>query len=292
MIISASRRTDLPALYAEWLARRFRDEFCTVPNPRNRKQIGRVSLKPQDVDAIVFWTRNPRPLMAYLDEFDARGYPYYFQYTVLGYPRQVDPRSPSLRVAVRTFRELSDRIGPDRVIWRDDPIVFSALTTSDFHRDNFQRLAESLCGFTMRSVISLVDTYRKTEKRMQQLEEIAAGPPQEAIVLIDLLPEMAAVARANGIEIVSCAEPIDLQPYGIHPGKCVDDKLIAQVFGVETERKKDPAQREACGCVVSRDIGVYESCVLGCRYCYATADFAQAQRHRQQHDPLSSSLLE
>ncbi len=292
MIISASRRTDLPALYANWLARRFREEYCTVPNPRNRKQIGRVSLKRQDVDAVVFWTRNPRPLMAYLDEFDARGYRYYFQYTVLGYPRQVDPRSPSIRVAVRTFRELSDRIGPDRVIWRYDPIVFTHLTTGSFHRGNFQQLAESLRGFTTRSVISIVDTYRKTKKRMQQFETITAGQSGEADELRKLLPEMAAVASANGMDIVSCAEPIDLQPYGIRPGKCVDDDLILRVFGVETSPRKDPAQREACGCVVSRDIGMYDSCIFGCQYCYATTDFAQAQFHRQQHDPQSSSLLE
>jgi hypothetical protein len=94
-IISASRRTDVPAFYAEWMVRRLREGYCTVPNPFDRNQAAWISLRPEDVDAIVFWTRNPRPLMPYLDELDSRGYRYYFQFTILGYPREIDPKSPA-----------------------------------------------------------------------------------------------------------------------------------------------------------------------------------------------------
>ena len=139
MIISASRRTDIPAFYSEWMLHRLKAGYCTVANPFNRNQVSRISLRPEDVDAIVFWTRNPRPLMRYIPELDSQGYRYYFQFTILGYPREIDPKSPTAAAAVQTFHELSERLGPTRVIWRYDPIVFTGLTPPAFHRENFQR---------------------------------------------------------------------------------------------------------------------------------------------------------
>ena len=137
MIIGASRRTDIPAFYAEWMLHRLRAGYCTVANPYNRNQVSRISLRPEDVDAIVFWTRNPRPLMRYIPELDSQGYRYYFQFTILGYPREIDHKSPPAAAAVQTFRELSERLGPTRVIWHYDPIVFTGLTPPAFHRENF-----------------------------------------------------------------------------------------------------------------------------------------------------------
>lgn len=292
MIISASRRTDIPAFYADWMARRLREGYCTVPNPFNRGQVSRVSLRPEDVDAIVFWTRHARPLVPFLEELDGRGYRYYFQYTILGYPREIDPKAPSSATAVKTFCELSERLGPNRMVWRYDPIVITRLTPPAFHRENFRRLAESLRGRTRRSVVSIVDAYRKTEIRMKNL----APSQAEADLCGDaefqrLMRDLAALAAANGMGIVSCAETIDLGPFGIRPGKCIDDELLAEAFGVNVSRKKDPAQREACGCVASRDIGMYDSCLFGCRYCYATKSFDRARTHFHEHDPDSPSLL-
>lgn len=278
MIISASRRTDIPAFYAEWMVQRLREGYCTVPNPCNRNQVSVVSLRPEDVDVIVFWTRNPRPLMCHLDELDSREYRYYFQYSILGYPREIDYKSPPTVTAIRTFCELSDRLGPNRVIWRYDPILFTGLTPPAFHRENFQRLAESLRDRTRRSVVSIVDMYRKTETRMKSLAGTpAAVQPCDPIEFEQLMRELAQLARANGMDIVSCAEETDLRPFGIRPGKCVDDELIAEAFELDVLAKKDPTQRRTCGCVVSRDIGMYESCLYGCQYCYATKSFEQAK---------------
>ena len=292
MIISASRRTDIPAFYAEWMVRRLREGYCTVANPFNRNQVTRISLKPEDVDAIVFWTRNPRPLMPYLDELDSRGYRYYFQFTILGYPREIDAKSPPAATAVETFCELAERLGPKRVIWRYDPIVFSGMTSPAFHEENFQRLAESLKGHTRRVVVSIVDMYRKIEKRMKKLEGTeAAVRPCDAGDFGPLMRRLAELARENDMEIVSCAEEVDLRPFGILPGKCVDDRVIAEALGIECPGTKDPTQRKACGCVVSRDIGMYESCLFGCRYCYATKSFDQAKLNFDSHDPDSPSML-
>jgi hypothetical protein len=292
MIISASRRTDVPAFYAEWMVRRIREGYCTVANPFNRNQVTRVSLKPEDVDAIVFWTRNPRPLMPYLDELDSRGYRYYFQFTILGYPREIDAKAPPAATAIEAFRELAERLGPNRVVWRYDPIVFTGITPPAFHEENFRRLAEEIRGSARRVVVSIVDMYRKIESRLKKLEGTpAAVRPCDAGDFEPLMRRLAGLAGENGMEIVSCAEEIDLRPFGILPGKCVDDRVIAKAFGTEVPTTKDPTQRKACGCVVSRDIGMYESCLFGCRYCYATGSLDRAKANFDSHDPNSPSLL-
>jgi hypothetical protein len=294
MIISASRRTDIPAFYAEWLVNRLRAGFCTVPNPYNPSQVARVSLLPQDVAVIVFWTRQPRPLFPYLDELDRRGYRYYFQYTLLDNPRPIDPASPPFENAVHAFRELADRLGPGKVIWRYDPIVLTAGTGVAFHLEAYRRIARALEGATHHSVISLMDRYPKANRRMDQLA--ARGfqllePPASDQAVRELLPALVQVATEYGLQVSSCAEPLDLQPYGVCPGKCVDPDYIRQVFNLQVDPHKDPSQRPACGCAVSKDIGMYDTCLFGCQYCYATRSFELAQRRHAGHDPRSPSLI-
>lgn len=295
MIISASRRTDIPAFYAEWLINRIRAGYCTVPNPFNRNQVGYVSLTPAEVEVIVFWTRNPRPLFPYLAELDQRGYRYYFQYTVMNNPRPIDPKSPPLVASLKTFQELADRIGPERVIWRYDPIVFSNLTSVQFHRETYTEIAQALRGYTFRSVISLVDDYRKAAKRIRDLAqegvEIVAYEGRPSPRFDQFMYDLVKTAHTNEIEIVSCAEEINLQSYGMQPGRCVDDDYIEKVFGLAVQPKKDPTQRDACGCVISKDIGMYDSCLFGCQYCYATTSFERAKTHYQEHNPESPSLV-
>lgn len=296
MIISASRRTDIPAFYSEWFMNRIRAGCCTVPNPFNRNQVSRVSLKPEDVDVIVFWTRNPRPLLPHLAELDRRGYRYYFQYTLMDNPRAIDPKSPPTEAAIKTFRELAEVVGPQRIIWRYDPIVLSEATPPEFHIAAHARIAAALAGYAQRNVISLVDVYRKAQKRLSQLRRQgiaveAAKPDIMPTAVGELLQQLAATAQEKGMEIVSCAEELNLLPYGIQPGKCVDDDYIARTFGLWLPPKKDPNQREACGCVVSKDIGMYDSCLFGCQYCYATSSFERAKQNHEEHNPQSPSLV-
>jgi hypothetical protein len=298
MIISASRRTDIPAFYACWFINRIRAGYCEVPNPFNRQQVSHVSLLPEDVDVIVFWTRNPRPLFPYLNELDGRGYRYYFQYTLLGYPPEIDAYNPALPASLATFRELAQRLGPERLIWRYDPIMLSEATPPAYHREAYTRLARALAGFTGRSVISLMDDYPKIRKRLQEMERQGArllpvSPDAERNLpgwVGNLLQDLAEIAGSNHMEIQSCAEEFDLLPYGICPGKCVDDEYIQRVFGPEVTHSKDPSQRKACGCVLSKDIGIYDTCLFGCRYCYATTSFERARVNYLRHDPEGPAL--
>jgi hypothetical protein len=292
VIISVSRRTDIPAFYAEWFMNRIRAGYCTVPNPFNPSQISRVSLKQEEVDVIVFWTRNPRPLLPHLSELDRRGYKYYFLYTIMANPREIDPGSPRAGVAIGTFRDLSNRIGPEKVIWRYDPIFLSSITDFDFHQRTYRHVAGALKGYTLRSMFSVAHLYRKIQRRIGELEKrgITLLPLNEKDLAI-LMCSLAETASQNGIQIRSCADELNLQHYGILPGKCVDDELISQVFGLNLEVKKDSCQRKQCGCIQSKDIGMYESCPLGCIYCYATTSFERAIANYRIHDPHSHSLI-
>lgn len=295
VIISASRRTDIPAFYSEWFMNRIRGGYCAVPNPYNRNQVSWVSLKPKDVDVIVFWTRNPKPLMSHLDELDQLGYRYYFQYTVLDNPNVIDPKSPPLASALKTFRQLSDRVGAERVIWRYDPIVFSPVSGPQYHALKHRQVAAALQGYTRRCVISIVDIYAKASKRLASLKaqgfEIEDCGGEIGGPVTALIVELVETAKAYQMEVFSCSETLNLQALGVTPGKCVDDAYIAKIFGVEVGEKKDASQRKACGCVVSKDIGMYDSCLFGCQYCYATQSFERARINHAEHNPLSAALI-
>jgi len=294
VIISASRRTDIPAFYSEWFINRIRAGFCAVPNPFNRNQISKISLLPKDVDAIVFWTRNPRPLFPYLSELDQSGYHYYFQYTLVDNPKAVDANSPKLDYSIRTFQELSQKVGPERVIWRYDPIVLSNQTDVAYHRDKYSRIAEQLSDSTRRSVISIMDAYPKASKRLREMTaaDIRLMPPQEMPAAIqELIPYLVSVASVRGLEILSCSEIFDLTRFGVLPGKCIDDDYISRIFGATVQLKKDPNPRTDCGCVMSKAIGMYDSCIFGCQYCYATNSFERARQNHETHDSRSPSLL-
>ncbi|MHB8055250.1 MAG: DUF1848 domain-containing protein [Candidatus Aminicenantales bacterium] len=270
MIISASRRTDLPAFFAREFMAAIRAGFTDVPNPRGPGKTSRISLSPDEVEALVFWTRDARPLLPHLRELDDRGYFYYFQYTVLDSPGCFDPQGPKGKEAVAAFRRLAEMIGPERVVWRYDPIVLSNLTGPFFHREQFERLAGELAGATKRVVVSLVDFYRSVIPRFRFLEKdgIVVRP---AVLedLEELIPDLVATAASRNLEISSCGEEIDLEKFGVRPGKCIDDGLLSRLLGRPIRARKDPRQRKACGCVESRDIGVYGTCRRRCVYCYA-----------------------
>lgn len=295
MIISASRRTDIPAFYSRWFMNRIRAGYCTVPNPVNPQQVATIPLAPQDVDVIVFWTRHAGPLLPMLPELDRRGYRYIFHYTLMDNPRWLDPRTPSLAVALDTMQRLAARVGSERIIWRYDPIVLSRETGTSFHIERFETIARALRGWTRRAVVSFVDPYRKTERRLRELDQVGVEvvPHSEwpSAGLDSLIRALVRAAHENGMKVASCAEEMNLRPFGVEPAKCIDDHLIQRVFGLTVGSRKDPSQRPACGCVTSRDIGMYNSCLFGCRYCYATGSLKKARQNWREHDPESASLL-
>lgn len=288
MIISASRRTDIPAFYSEWFMNRIREGFCQVPNPLNAKQVSQVSLDPADVEAIVFWSKNPAPLMPYLDELDQRGFHYYFQYTLNNYPRAIEQNVQQLERRLEIFKELSNIVGALRVVWRYDPIIISNMTDYYFHEEAFSQISKELRGFTRRVMVSIVDFYKKTENRLLTLEREEGfqfeRDSQNSPRMEKLLKTLHMISKDNNIEIFTCAEETDFSSVGVPPGKCIDDGLLIRIHPQYLRYKKDPVQRTSCLRTISKDIGINNTCIHGCQYCYSTTSLEAAYRRYDEHN--------
>lgn len=272
---------------------RIKEEECLVPNPMNTKQVSRISLKPQDVEAIVFWSKNPAPMLPYLEELDRLGFRYYFQFTINDYPTKLEPNIPNLDERLDTFLNLCRHVGPMRVIWRYDPIILSNVTDAEFHLQRFGHIAEELKGSTSRVMVSIVDYYQKTDRRLRALEQDGFVFDKEAAsgnMITKLLGDLAAIASQHGMEITSCAEEHDFSDIGIPPGRCIDPTLVSALWSLHLPYKKDTSQRKHCNCTSSRDIGINDTCIHGCLYCYSTRNHNLAQQRYQEHDPNSPAL--
>jgi hypothetical protein len=293
VIVSASRRTDIPAFYSEWFVNRLRAGWCQVVNPFNPSQVRTVSLQPGDVDALVLWTRDPAPFHTAIDEVEARSMPYVVLITLTGYGPLLEPHAPSAAHTVEQIRRLADRIGPRRVTWRYDPIVLGPGHELEDHLERFGRLSAALSGAVDRVVISGLDLYAKTRRRLAVLPhgETLACDPRQHPSWVPLIRGLAERAADASMELVSCAEPDDLTPLGAPPAGCLDGLRLREITGTPIPLTKDPGQRPACRCVASRDIGAPDTCLHGCAYCYATRSHGTATRRHARHDPSAPALM-
>lgn len=292
MIISASRRTDIPAFYTPWFMERIRQGFLLTRNPFNANQVSRISLRPENVEAIVFWTRNAEKLIEHFPELNDRGFNYYFQYTITGYPRSLEKSVPNPHKAIETFKLISDHIGSGRVIWRYDPILASNFVEIDEHKRLFKKIASLLQGKTNRVVVSFADFYNKTERNLKIVDGLNFRDIlKDNNIALELARELAEIAKLHGMEIQSCAEAIELSSVGIEHGKCIDDDLLEREFGLALNGAKDKGQREECGCIKSVDIGQYNTCAHGCAYCYATFNQSIVAKNKKLHDTNSPFLV-
>ena len=288
MIISASRRTDVPRFHGDWMVNRVRAGFVDVRNPLFPRRVSRYSLDPAKIDGIVFWTKDPAPFMDKLSAFDA--YPYYFQFTVTPYGADLEPGVRAKAAIVDTFKELARRIGPDRVIWRFDPILINERHTPERQVDAFAALARDLRGSTRHVTISFIDDYGFGGRSVfGDIGTCGVSHKQQ----LQLAEELAAIARENAMAIDTCAELANLDKYGVAHGRCVDAQLLESIGGCKLSRlksrygelEKDRAQRAECQCVESIDIGWPSTCAHGCAYCYATADPKGVRASMAQCDP-------
>lgn len=266
MILSVSRRTDIPNYYSEWFYNRVREGFLYVRNPLNPRQISRIPISPDVVDCIVFWTKNPAAMLPGLGQLE--DYKYYFQFTITGYGCDMEPNLPDKRnQVIRTFRQLSEWLGPNRVIWRYDPILLNERYTIDYHIRAFREIACQLNGYTGKVVISFIDAYTKIKRQMRE-NRIRELCQEEMLYLAAAMAETAALYQ---MKIETCAEHIDLSRIGIRHGSCIDKSVIETITGYRIKAAKDRNQRPECGCIESMDAGSYDTCMNGCLYCYANS---------------------
>ena len=266
MIVSASRRTDIPAFYSQWLLNRLEEGFVCVRNPMNRNQVSRIRLNRETVDCLVFWTKNPEPMIPLLPRLDAMGFPYYFQFTLTAYGKDLEPGLPEKSRLAAAFWELSRRLGKNRVVWRYDPVICSGEWTIPRHLEEFGHLAEQLQGAADTCVVSFLDRYRKIEKKLDQLGLRPPDPGERE----EFLREAARMAAAAGMALETCSEEGDYSSLGVRQGSCISGKRIEEITGRKVTASKDKTQRPSCGCLKSVDIGMYDTCAHGCVYCYAS----------------------
>ncbi|MBQ6779943.1 MAG: DUF1848 domain-containing protein [Treponema sp.] len=286
MLLFASGRTDIPAFYAEWLMNRLRAGFVDVRNPYYGQQVTRYKLTPDVTDCFVFCTKNPAPMLPYLDELRSFGFGLYFFVTITPYGKDIEPNVPEKSAVIDATIELSERLGKERVCWRYDPIFVDQTYSVSFHIREFRKMAEALRGATDRCIISFIDLYEKTKKNFPGVEEVSLSDQQF------LAQAFSRVGEETEIRIETCAEKADLSAYGVEAGACVSRHWIERATGFSLVSPL-PRQnlRQHCGCIATHDIGAYNSCPHLCRYCYANYDAALVRKNFARHNPKSSFLL-
>lgn len=309
VIVSASRETDLPRFYADWFLSRLEIGWCGWKNPFNGK-LYHVSFEKMRM--IVFWSKNPKPILEQINQLQTLGYKnYYFQFTLNDYDvERLEPNVSPVAERIDTFKRLVDKIGKERVIWRFDPLLLSDKISIDVLLKRIDNIGQQLKGYTEKLVFSFIDigSYRKVQNNLVGfgVREFAADEQ------VQFAKGLAELNKDLGFELATCGELVDLSEYGIKHNKCVDDELMMRLFnddaklmefiGAEYDMfngwqikksKKDKGQRKACGCIVSKDIGAYNTCPHLCRYCYANSSDALVKKNFVQYrqNPYSESII-
>jgi len=304
-IISASRSTDIPTFYSDWFINRWKAGYLKWVNPFNGKPLY-VSFK--NVRVVVFWTKNPKPIFKYLDYLDKNIPNYYFQFSLNDYDKEgFEAKVPSVESRIKTFKELSNRLGKKRVVWRFDPLILTDKIDVKELLKRVKRIGDELKNYTTKLVFSFVDIeiYRKVENNLKK----------ENVNYIEWSSELMeqfaeGISRINqdwNLELGTCSEKIELSKYGINHNRCIDDDLMIDIFSedkklmdflgvkiepanlfgeqekIKTKKLKDKGQREDCGCIVSKDIGQYNTCPHECNYCYANTSKEIAKKNYRLH---------
>jgi hypothetical protein len=283
MIISASYRSDIPAFYRDWFVKRRAAGFARVANPYGGQPY-KVPLRGPDVDGFVFWTRNPAPFMATLADLHGEGVPFVVHVTLTGYPRDLETSVPGPDQAVALMHEIANRFGPRVLVWRYDPLLFTMHTPPRWHRETFSRLTAALAGACDEVCLSFAHIYRKTARNLEAAGIAWRDPEVEEKA--ETLRELSGLAAENGMTATVCSQP----ELGLVPARCIDAGRLSDVAG-RTIAARQKGNREGCLCAESRDIGAYDSCPHGCRYCYAVAGPAVARKNHRRHDPAGEMLL-
>lgn len=285
MIINTGARTDTAQWYAPWLLKRFEEGYVCVRNPLFPYKVSRYELDPAVVDCVEFCSKNYAPLLPRLSEITSR-FNTHFHYTITAYEPDIEPRVPSLEESVDTLYELERQVGARRICWRYDPVLLTSEYTVERHMETFSWLAERLAGHVDRCIFSFVEMYKKLELNFPELMPV--GPEDRD----RLAAALGHIAAEHGIPIQTCGNNGLWPQYGINTSGCTTLRMLGDANGVEFKKLKHKGQRAGCGCFESRDVGTYDSCPNGCRYCYANRDHVKAlDNYLHHHDPESPLLL-
>lgn len=284
MIINTGQRTDIPAFYSNWFYNRIREGSVCVRNPYYPQQVTEYRLNPEVVDLIAFCTKNPAPMLPRLWELS--DYRMYWHVTITPYGKDIEPNVPPKEQVMESFCRLSERVGPQHIVWRYDPILITERYDLPFHIRAFNTMCERLQGASYEVIISFLDLYEKTKKNFPEGRSLSA---RERAAIGEAF---SSAASEHGFRLCTCLEGTDLEAYGADCSGCMTRQKIERAFGEELAVPSGRSMvRGGCACLLGNDIGAYNSCGHGCRYCYANEDQELVHRNMQMHDPDSPFLI-
>ena len=284
MIVCASRRTDIPAFHSEWLMNRIREGYSLVRNPVAKNVVYKIDLSPRNIDMMLLMTKDPRPMIPFINELKERKINFGFQITITPYGHDIEPGVPNKAEIAEGFRIVSEKIGKSRTVWRYDPVILNGRIDIKYHQRKFKAICGELAGYTDRCIFSFVEIHGKL-KRLADEGTIRKISYEEAEEIGRSFSE---TASDNGIELTLCCSEYDLSPFGISTKGCIDKEQMKEM-GVPFEELHTPI-RAMCQCVKNVDIGEYDTCDHNCVYCYANRNTATARKQRQ-YDPKGEMLF-
>ena len=258
MIISASRRTDIPSLHTKWFLNRLKEEYVITQNPISKNNFYKIPLNKNIVDIIVFWSKNPN--IDFLKEVRDLGYEFYLHFTITPYNKNIERNIPDKNLLIKNFQIIIKLFGKEKIIWRYDPIILNDDFDANYHINNFKNFADNLNGYTDECIFSFVQIYSKIKNNIKNIND------DDKLLLIENMKE---ISEKNNIKLKSCSQ--DFDNIRVEKSACIDKERIQKILGYSIKEKKDKSQRKLCNCIESIDIGIYNTCTNGCIYCYANS---------------------
>ena len=283
MILNTGNRTDIPAYYSKWFMNRIHEGFVMVRNPYVYNQITRYELDPENIEVIIFCSKNPEPLLRYIDEL--KQYRMFWFVTITPYDKDIEPNVPDKNRVIDSFRKLSEKVGHRCMSWRYDPVFISDKYSMEYHFKAFEKMAKELDGYTDQVVISYIDLYEKTKKNFPEAREVGA------IEQIKMTKHFVKVAGEHHMKVRLCHESEELSAYGADASGCLSKQVLEEALGEKLITRRRPEARQGCACLLNNDIGAYNSCGHLCRYCYANYDKKLVEQNMAKHDPESPLLI-
>jgi len=284
MIINTGGRTDTVQYFTPWLLKRFDEGYVLSRNPMFPNKVSRYDLTPDKVDCVVFCSKNYEPILDDLHRITDR-FNTFFYYTITAYGKDVEPGVPSIDESIDILKRLSEQVGRKRLVWRYDPILLTEHYTIERHLETFSHMANEIAPYVRKCIFSFVQYYDKVPFNMPEIIPFR-GDDRER-----LAEGMGRIASDVGLELQSCMCDLDLSIYGITKGACLTLDEIGDANGVVFRNIKHRGMRKGCHCIESRDIGWYDTCLNGCKYCYANMNPMKAFDNHKLHDVDSPLLM-
>ena len=284
MIINVGGRTDIVNYYSEWLINRLKEGYAYSRNPLFTNNVSKISLKPEDVDCLMFCSKNYEPILKYMAEINKK-YRIICHYTITAYGKDVEPNVPSIDKSIETLIKLSEMIGKEKVLWRYDPILLTNTYTIEKHIEMFNYMAKQIAPYVQRCIFSFVEMYKKLDYNMP---EIIPFTREDKLNIAEAIGK---IAKENNLYIQTCGTDENYEKYGIHLSGCTTTEILEKANGVNYKHVKPKGMRKGCHCIPSRDIGAYDTCLNGCKYCYANKRPELAKENFKLHDKNSPIII-